>query len=618
MAKLRPVLFAVAAVMASCAPAPSAGFWPQWRGPNRDNISTETELLLEWPDGGPPLEWEIEGIGEGISGPVVAGGRVFVTGFHGDDEVLTVLDEGTGRRLWTAPVGSTRGKVDHPLMRWLMQRAPTVDEDRVYVCSGDARLTCLLVTDGRELWSRGYVEHFGEKPSPWGHCDYPLVDGEKLLCVVGGDEPAMVAVEKKTGRLIWRSATPRQAVDTAWAGEWGATVVTEAGGIRQYVSYMRHGLFGFRASDGKILWSRVEDLENAHYSSQTPIVQTDSVISTAGYVGPLMRLTLHSSPEGIAVTEEFVVRKGAMSLVQDSTVVMDSRLLGLQIPARLICVDARTGKVQWGRRLTDREASSLTVADNRLWIHGAGGVVTLVEPAPTGPVEKASFKLPGPKVSSGAAMPVIAGGRLYLRRENVLYRYDVRKRSSLGPGSVPQRIVLSVPSRPPPGTTQTVRRAAFVPTPQSVVEKMLRLADVSDKDVVCDLGSGDGRVLLTAAKSYGARAIGYEIDAELVRSSRKQVEAQGLQGLISVEERDMFTADLSQVTVVAVYLPEEFLARLLPQFRTMKPGARIVSHQFRLPGIQPKGKQAIQSGEDGLEHEILLYQTPLASEADKK
>src|SRR6185295_19047315 len=100
--------------------------------------------------------------------------------------------------------------------------------------------------------------------------------------------------------------------------------------------------------------------------------------------------------------EEFVMRKGAMSVSQDSTVIMDSHLLGLRMPGRLVRVDAQTGKEEWMRRLTDREASSMTVADNRLWIHGAGGVVTLVEPAPAGAVEKASFKLPGPKVSAGA------------------------------------------------------------------------------------------------------------------------------------------------------------------------------------------------------------------------
>src|SRR6185436_20952028 len=104
--------------------------------------------------------------------------------------------------LWAVPIGTKKGMVDHPLMRWLMQRAPTVDEDRVYAFSGDGTLVCVDARGGRILWRKNHLADLGGKTSEWGLCDYPLVDGERVLTVVGGVEPAMVALNKRTGDLI--------------------------------------------------------------------------------------------------------------------------------------------------------------------------------------------------------------------------------------------------------------------------------------------------------------------------------------------------------------------------------------------------------------------------------
>ena len=151
----------------------------------------------------------------------------------------------------------------------------------------------------------------------------------------------------------------------------------------------------------------------------------------------------------------------------------------------------------------------------------------------------------------------------------------------------------------------------FVPTPQDVVDKMLELAAVKKTDVVYDLGSGDGRIVISAAKKYACRAVGYEIDKELVELSRTKAEAAGVKSLVTFELKDLFTADLRDADVIAVYLLPKQLEKLLPQLEQLKPGARIVSHYFALPGFPPDETVKVQSPEDSNEHTIYLWTMPL-------
>jgi protein-L-isoaspartate O-methyltransferase len=157
--------------------------------------------------------------------------------------------------------------------------------------------------------------------------------------------------------------------------------------------------------------------------------------------------------------------------------------------------------------------------------------------------------------------------------------------------------------------------AIYVPTPDDVVAAMLKLAEVTARDVVYDLGSGDGRIVLAAARDYGATAVGYETDAELVEQSRGLVRDDQLERLVTIHQTDLFAADPSAADVIAVYLPTELMTRLLPQFEKLKPGARIVSHQFRIPGFPPHRTLTMVSAEDGEPHSVYLWTAPLEGEA---
>jgi SAM-dependent methyltransferase len=127
----------------------------------------------------------------------------------------------------------------------------------------------------------------------------------------------------------------------------------------------------------------------------------------------------------------------------------------------------------------------------------------------------------------------------------------------------------------------------FIPTPQPVVEKMLELADIKQGDVVYDLGCGDGRIVVMAAVKYGVKAVGFDIDPAQVREARANVQRNGVEHLVTIQKADIFTLDLREASVVTLYLLPELNQRLRPQLRQLKPGSRIVSHDFDLRGAKP-------------------------------
>ncbi len=151
----------------------------------------------------------------------------------------------------------------------------------------------------------------------------------------------------------------------------------------------------------------------------------------------------------------------------------------------------------------------------------------------------------------------------------------------------------------------------FVPTPQDVVDKMLEMAQVSKDDLVYDLGCGDGRIVVTAAKRYGCRAVGYDIDPQRIKESQENVRKNGVGDLVQIRQKDIFTLDLSEANVVTLYLLPRLNVKLIPQLEKLKPGSRIVSHDFRMKGVKPDKTVTITSDEDQAEHKIFLWTIPL-------
>jgi outer membrane protein assembly factor BamB len=588
------------------------GHWPQWRGPDRTNISRETGLLKKWPEKGPPLAWKAQGLGEGVTSVAVAGGRVYTLGYQGQDERITALDENTGKKLWTRRLGPA--VKENPVMRWFNQRTPTVDDDRLYAFTARGDLICLAARNGKEAWRKSYPRRWEGKTGLWGYCDRPLVDGQRLIGVPGGAKATVVALDKKTGELIWKCPVPR-----GGRAGYASTVVADFGGIRQYVVFLNDGLVGVAASDGEFLW-RYDKISNGTGNNYSPIVRNSYIFCASAWGKGIALLELLPEKGKCGVKEIYFARKGLPPWHENAVLFQNHVYLGM--PGTIVCLDLMTGKEVWNKRDITGGLVSDVCAEGHLYLRSPAGLVALVEATPKEYRLKGTFRIPGAVAKPGSTAPVIAGGRLYLRDDDVLFCYDVKEGAGVHP---------AVPLDPDPtkerntSTRPSSRRngkgevdAVFVPTPQDVVEKMLELAQVKRNHLVYDLGCGDGRIVVTAARKYGCKAVGYDIDPECIKMARALVREHEVGGLVTIEKKNIFTVDLSKAGVVALYLLPRMNQRLIPHLQKLRPGARIVSHAFEIPGIPPDRVVSFMSKEDQVPHKIYLWTAPLKKPSAKK
>jgi SAM-dependent methyltransferase len=171
-----------------------------------------------------------------------------------------------------------------------------------------------------------------------------------------------------------------------------------------------------------------------------------------------------------------------------------------------------------------------------------------------------------------------------------------------------------------PASTKTVPDIEYVPTPTNVVEKMLEAAKLSKDDVLYDLGCGDGRIVATAAKKFGLKAKGFDIDPQRIKESKETVKKMGVENLVTIEQRDIFEVDLSPASVVTLYLLPELNVRLIPQLEKLKPGSRIISHDFDMAGVDPEKWWTVMAPDHRdakkmREHYVYLWRTPLKKTA---
>ena len=247
----------------------------------------------------------------------------------------------------------------------------------------------------------------------------PLVDGNKLVCTPGAKSALVVALDKSTGASLWKCESP---FGDSSAG-YSSVVISEAGGVRQYVQLAAGGVVGVRASDGKLIWSH-DKLGNNTANIPTPVVLNDKVFSCAGYGkgAALLQLTGSSARE-IYYTREMTNKHGGL-------VVLGDYVYGdYDDTGRPFCANVQTGKILWRKaeRGAGRGSAAVTYADGNLYFRFYNGVMALVKASPAGYEEAGSFKIPE-SGSSSWAHPVVTGGRLYLREQDSLFCYDVTQR----------------------------------------------------------------------------------------------------------------------------------------------------------------------------------------------
>jgi outer membrane protein assembly factor BamB len=383
--------------------------WPQWRGPHRDGLSAEKNLLKSWPQDGPPLAWRVGGAGEGYSSFAVAGGRIFTLGARGDREYVVAFDAVSGKRLWEVAHGSRfkNDRGDGP------RSTPTVDGARLYVFGASGDLTSLDAASGTIAWTVNVIRDFGGQNIQWGFSESPLVSGDRIIVSPGGNGSGIVAVNKANGKLLWKSEG-----DTAG---YSSAVLHEVGGVRQAIVFTGQRALGLDIDNGRVLWS-YNRVSNRVANIATPIARGNHVFLSSDYGTGAALLELTPSAGAIAAREVYFTRD--MRNHHASSVLIGDYLYGFS-SAILTAMKFDTGEVAWRDRSVGK--GSLVFADDRLYLFSERGVAALAEATPTGYREHGRFSLETGSLPTWTH-PVVSNGKLFLRDQDTVYAYDVRSR----------------------------------------------------------------------------------------------------------------------------------------------------------------------------------------------
>jgi outer membrane protein assembly factor BamB len=410
-----------------CAPSAlvRADDWPQWRGPERNDISHETGLLKSWPTGGPPLVWTFTNAGAGYSGPAIVGNHLLTMGALGNTESVFAIDVLTGKKLWATAIGD---KFSYQQWGDGPRGTPTVDGPLLYALGGQGNLVCLESATGKKRWQVSMQRDLGGKMlNNWGYTESPLVDGEKVICSPGGPKGTIAALNKITGKVIWRS---KELTDVA---AYSSAIVAEAGSVRQYVELTGKGVAGVAADDGRLLWHYIQP---AYRTAVIPtaIFHDGFVYATSGYGAGCNLIQL--MPDGKKFEAVPVYANKKMTNHHGGVVLVGDHLYGYSESEHAwICQDFKTGDIVWSER-KKLGKGSLTCADGHLVCYSENdGTAVLIAASPEGWKESGRFTLPREtsirKANSKIwTHPVIANGRLFLRDQDLVFCFDVREHTA--------------------------------------------------------------------------------------------------------------------------------------------------------------------------------------------
>ena len=405
-----------ARVEASSSPAdglivsPGQG-WPQWRGPRRDGISDEKNLLATWPLGGPKLLWRIDGLGTGWSSPIIVGERMYITGDVGDDLVVFAFDL-AGKPIWRAKNGNA-WKGPYPGAR----ACCAWSEGRLYHMNAHGRVACLDAATGNELWAVNILEQFGGRNITWAVSECLLIDGDRVIVTPGGTKVLMAALDKRTGQTVWTT----KPLDEDNASHSSPILFRYAGRRMIANCSSAHG-FGVDADTGELLWT--VPLRNPHgVNVSTPVYDSGRVFFMTPYAehGRQYRL----QPDGDTISAQHMWTS-PVDAVTGGAVLVDGTLFaaGYRECKWWLGIDWQSGETKC--ELKDLTTGSAIYADGRLYCLDERGAVALLKPGAVGLEIVGRFQLVAGRVNDAWAHPVLLDGRLHLRYHDSLWCYDVQ------------------------------------------------------------------------------------------------------------------------------------------------------------------------------------------------
>lgn len=417
------VSLALAAVALEGAPAAApaaAGDWPGWRGARRDGISTDTNLLTTWPKNGPPLAWSARGLGAGFSSVSVGGGRVFTMGDRRDGQYVIALDENGGKELWATRVG-----VRHDEQYSGPRATPSIDGALLYTTTTSGDVVALETATGKERWRRSMPRDFGGRMmSSWMFSESPLVDGDRVLVTPGSDKATMVALDKLTGKDLWRAA-----VSGAEGAGYSSIVISRGGGVKQYIQLIGRGLISIR-EDGWVMWT-YDRVANNIANISTPVVSGNYVFASTGYDTGAALLEVSPDPKDktrVNATEKYFLNGGTLQNHHGGFVLINGVVYGGhgQSNGYPFALELASGRMLWERaRGAGTGSAAVTAADGHLYFRYQNGTMALIAVNPKAYELKSSFMIPNVREPSWSH-PVVTDGKLFLREQDALYVYNIR------------------------------------------------------------------------------------------------------------------------------------------------------------------------------------------------
>lgn len=391
--------------------------WPSWRGPNRDDISSETGLLKQWPEGGPEKLWTSHDAGLGYSGFATSNGVLFTMGADGSaaesNEFVIALKADNGEKIWQTNIGNylDNGWGGGP------RSTPTIAGDLLVAISGKGNVVCLSAKDGVEKWRTSLTELGGSVPN-WGYCESALIDGDKVLVTPGGEQGTVACFNLQSGEKLWQSA------DIKEKAHYSSIIAVDHFSKRQYIQVTETKVFGLDA-DGKLLWQN--DFPGRVAVIPTPIYKDGQVYVTAGYGAGCLLLNITGDNKVEKIYDNKVMKNhhGGVLLLGDY-------LYGHSDDNGVICQNFSTGELVWSDKKKNGSKGAVAYADGMLYCLTEGdGECSLVEATETEFKEVSKFKL-DPQTTQRNPQgriwthPVISNGRLYLRDQDVICCYKIK------------------------------------------------------------------------------------------------------------------------------------------------------------------------------------------------
>ena len=382
----------------------------EWRGPNRDGIYPDKELLSKWPADGPNLIWKFSELGEGFSSPIFVDKKIYINGTIDSISYLFNFDL-KGNLLWKKAYGKEWMK-SYPGVR----SSPVIDGDYVYILSGLGELYCLLAQDGTLVWKIDLFSEYGAQETQHGISESLLIDDGILYCTPGGVEHNVIALNRFSGELIW--SCKGMSEKSAYCNPRIITIGKE----KYYITMTDKSAISINIATGELAWNYpLDGIRNGAHAN-SPYYRDGYLFLMDGFeIGALM---LKIAEDGKSV--ECIWKNGILDETQGHSVVIGDNIYGsAESKKKLVCMDWETGEVKF--ELRKFAPGTIIYADEHIYFYGYDGTVGLIEPTKTEFIDRGSFKIPK-RSELQIAHPVIHDGVLYLRYVNDLMAYDIKKK----------------------------------------------------------------------------------------------------------------------------------------------------------------------------------------------